>query len=216
MQLVVTDLRFEEPEADVGIGPEFLADLVEMRGQDEQRLPDPDQAADHGGRAFHGILYVGALEELVNQDQPFPAVVDPDHGIADALDLVVKITLSLDDIVGDIDVAQDAIEQAQLHGPGRHTHAEVGQEYVEPDGFDEGALARHVGAGEENEIGVVVHADVVGHRVIQQQVIDPFRFQIRLIALHEPWEAEVEGFHCHGHGIPGVELAVDLHQFFRA
>lgn len=67
LQLIVLYRGLEVPEGDIGVLLQLFSNLVQMGGQDEQGLGDADQTLDDGGGAFHSVLHVGALEQLVDE-----------------------------------------------------------------------------------------------------------------------------------------------------
>src|SRR6185437_2725712 len=134
-----------------------------MGGQDKKRTPDLDQPPDHGKGALHRILDIRALEQLVDEYQPFLLVADLLEGVTDALDLIEEKALAFGDIVLYIDIAQDAVEDGEPHRLRRNTHAQMRQKNDGPYTSDERTLPRHIGPGEKHEIGFLVQPDIVRH-----------------------------------------------------
>src|SRR5262249_33715214 len=119
---------------------------------------------DDGCGAFHGILHVGALEQLVDEHKPFLFTTDLHQGVAYALHLIEEIAFPFGDVVDYVDVAEDTVKKAQPHAGGRRTHPKMSQEYRNCDGADESALSCHIRPREKEKVGGSVQLDIIRHR----------------------------------------------------
>src|SRR5690349_1209770 len=100
-----------------------------MRGQDKKRVLDLDQPLNHCERTFHRILDICALEQFIDQHQPFLAIVDLFYGMLDSLHFVKEKALAFGNIVHDVDVAQQAKKYSESHFFCRYTHANMCEKY---------------------------------------------------------------------------------------
>ena len=136
----------------VGEGEVVRADEADGSGFEE--------GADYAFGADEAVFGVGALQELVEEEEEWGLLLGEVAEVAEPGDLGVEAGAALLQGVVDEDAGSD-LEGGELEALGADRSAGHGEDGVDADGAHEGALAGHVGAADEQGSGVAGDADVV-------------------------------------------------------
>ncbi len=142
-----------------------LGQFVIMRGEERAGAQRGVEIFRDRPRDAQAVEGARAAADFVEDDEAAVGrVVEDVRGL---VHLDHEGALAAAEIVAGADARENAVEQSDHRALGRHEAAAMGQQRDDRDLPDVGALARHVGTGEDDEpLGVDVEPYVVGHEFL--------------------------------------------------
>ncbi len=170
-------------EVDVhDLGRELVGDLGQGQvvGGHEADRAQVDQAADDPFGADASIVRVGAVEELVKQEEQRQRSAGTIDHLAHPGDLGVKPRAAGLERILDAERGADG-QGREVEPRGTHRCSGQGEHRVDSHGAQQGALARHVRAAHDQDPRHLAERDVVAHanRRLEQRVADRFGLEAR-------------------------------------
>ena len=161
-QRVARDVGLEAAVVDLageGIGQGAEGEVV--RGDDTVG-PECHELADEGQRTFLLVGGVGALQDFVEDDEEAFALLQLVDDELQAFQFGEEVGLVVGQGVAGAQTGDEA-DGRQLHLGGADRGTDAGQEIVDAYGAQIGALARHVGTGDDDELRAAGHLEIIAH-----------------------------------------------------
>ena len=135
-----------------------------VRGDDAVGLQG-HELADEGQRTFLLVGGVGALQDFVEDDEEAFALLELVDDEFQPLQFGKEVRLVVGQGVTGAQAGDEA-DGCQLHLGGTDGRTDAGQEVIDAYGAQVGALARHIGTGDDDEFRAPGHSEVVAHTAV--------------------------------------------------